>query len=192
MACTTVAARPQRPLRMWLTVLSLAVCVAAVGACTANPARPAGTATIIEVIDGDTVVVGLSGRDETVRLLGIDTPETKHPTTPPECFGAEASARTAALLAPGTEVRLERDVEARDMFGRLLAYVHTTAEGTFVNLALVREGAADVLIISPNQAYATDLRAAAAEAREAGRGLWGACGGPDTPAGVSQPVPSVR
>lgn len=187
MDCTTPVRRAPELALLWL-VASVVV----LGACAGAPAHPAGTGTVVEVIDGDTVVVALAGSTETVRLLGIDTPETKHPTTPPECFGAEASARTAALLTPGTAVRLERDLEARDAFGRLLAYLHTTADGRFVNLALVQEGAADVLIIAPNDAYAEVLRAAAADARAAGRGLWGICGGPDTPLGDIQPVPSVR
>lgn len=140
-----------------------------------------GTATVVEVIDGDTIVVDLGPVGETVRLLGVDTPETKHPTEPVECYGPEASDFTANLLPAGTRVRLERDEEARDTFGRLLAYVHRAEDGLFVNLELVRQGYADVLVIAPNDAYAGDLRTALGEARGAGAGLWGACGGPDAP-----------
>jgi micrococcal nuclease len=148
---------------------------------------------VVEPVDGDTVVVRIGNTTETVRLLGVDTPETKHPTKPVECFGAEASARTAALLPPGTEVRLERDLEPRDQYGRLLAYVHLD-DGTLVNLVLVAEGYAAVLVIEPNHAHAAALRRAGAAARAAGVGLWGTCGGPDTaapaPAPLTRAVPS--
>ncbi len=135
----------------------------------------AGTGRIVRVVDGDTVVVDLGGNDEHVRLLGIDTPESVDPRSPVECFGKEAAARTAALLPPGTEVRLVRDVEARDRYSRLLAYLYRVHDGTFVNLELVSEGYAAVLTYPPNVAHADELAAAAARARSEGRGLWSAC-----------------
>jgi micrococcal nuclease len=72
-------------------------------------------------------------------------------------------------------VRLLRDEESRDVYGRLLAYVFRTEDGLFVNLELVREGFGSVLLIPPNTAFSASLRTAEAEARSAGRGLWGAC-----------------
>jgi micrococcal nuclease len=131
--------------------------------------------TVERVVDGDTVVVHLGGRDEHVRLIGIDTPETVDPRKPVQCFGKEASNRTKALLPKGTAVRLERDVEARDRYGRLLAYLYRVEDGTFVNLALAEEGFAQTLTIPPNVAYADRFAAAVADARSARRGLWGAC-----------------
>jgi micrococcal nuclease len=127
------------------------------------------------VVDGDTVSVGLGGRDEKVRLLGIDTPESVNPDTPVECFAKEASARTAALLPPGTSVRLVRDVEERDRYGRLLAYVYRVSDGLFVNLDLVRGGYARLLTHPPNVAHTDELVDAARAARESRRGLWAAC-----------------
>lgn len=112
------------------------------------------------------------------RLLGIDTPETVDPDRPVGCFGPEASARTHELLPPGTDVRLERDQEARDRYGRLLAYVRRADHGTFVNQTLLQEGFAETLMIEPNHAYATDLLAAQAQAQAAAAGLWGACPAP--------------
>lgn len=150
-------------------------------ACT-PPTPDGGQATVIEVVDGDTITVQLGPHTEDVRLLGVDTPETKHPTRPVECFGPEASTFTTDLLPPGTRVRLERDTEARDTFGRLLAYVRRADDGLFVNLELVRHGYADVLVIAPNEAYAPTLRDAAAAAQEQHQGLWGVCGGADVPA----------
>lgn len=146
------------------------------------PRQPTSAATIVRTVDGDTVIVHEEGRGDeaTVRLIGIDTPETKKPNTPVECFGKQASARLAALLPVGTEVLLEPDVEARDRYGRLLAYVHR-ADGVFVNLAMVADGYADELAIAPNVAHETELRAAVRAARDAGAGLWGTCPGPHSP-----------
>lgn len=171
-----------RPLpRSALTLLLTGVALAA--ACSPTAASPPadGTATVVSVTDGDTIDVDLGGEEQSIRLLGIDTPETHHPTKPVECYGAEASARTAALLAPGTEVRLVRDVEARDRYGRLLAYVYRVADGLFVNRSLVEDGFATTLDIAPNGAHAAELAQLVSVARSEGRGLWGACGGPDVP-----------
>jgi micrococcal nuclease len=76
-----------------------------VGPAGASPALDAN-ATVVETVDGDTVVVRARGDEVLVRMLGIDTPETKHPERPIECFGPEAAARTAELLPAGTPVRL--------------------------------------------------------------------------------------
>jgi micrococcal nuclease len=140
------------------------------------------TPTVDEVIDGDTIVVSLRGHHEKVRLLGIDTPETKDPRKPVQCFGKEASDRTKALLPGGTAVRLVRDVEERDRYDRLLAYVYRADDGLFVNLELARGGYADVLTYPPNVAHTTELQGAVADARREQRGLWQACGGPGRPA----------
>jgi micrococcal nuclease len=149
-----------------------------------NPKDPVeySTPRVREVVDGDTIVVRLRGSDETVRLLGIDTPETKDPRKPVQCFGEEASRRTAELLPVGTAVRLVGDVEDRDRYDRLLAYVYRADDDLFVNLELVRGGHADVLTYPPNVAHTIELTAAVAEARREQRGLWKACGGPGRPA----------
>lgn len=136
-----------------------------------------GRATVVRVIDGDTIVVHLGGGAETVRVLGIDTPETHKPDTPVECYGPEASDRMTALLPRGTVVRLVRDVEARDRYGRLLAYVYRDSDGLFIDLRMVQEGYAGTLIIAPNLAHRAELEAAVAAAQQAKRGLWQACGG---------------
>jgi micrococcal nuclease len=142
-------------------------------------------ATVTSVTDGDTVRVRLaSGADERVRLTGIDTPETKDPRTVVECFGKEASAQTAALLPVGTKVRLEADVELRDRYGRMLAYVWRVDDGLHVNAELVADGWAAPYRYPPNVKYADELSALGVQAREQGLGLWAACGGTDTPAGA--------
>jgi micrococcal nuclease len=142
---------------------------------TAGPAFPPGEGEVVRVVDGDTIVVRVTGGEERVRLIGIDTPESVDPRRPVECFGKEAAARTADLLPAGTRVRLERDLEPRDRYGRLLAYVYRADDGAFVNLLLLEEGYAQPLTIPPNVAHTADLTAAARAARAAGAGLWSAC-----------------
>lgn len=151
------------------------------GASEADRRLPPGTGVVAKQVDGDTVHVRIAGSDETVRFIGIDTPETHGRKGLIECFGAQAAAHTAALIPVGTTVRLVRDAEPRDRYGRLLAYVYRSKDDLFVNLALARDGYADVLTYPPNVAHASEFVAAVAEARNAERGLWKACGGIDVP-----------
>lgn len=155
---------------------ALALLPLATGCATAVPAVTA--ATVVEVVDGDTVVIDIGGREEHVRLIGIDTPEVYvDEGEQPDCYGPEASAFTKGLLPPGTPVRLERDVVGRDDYDRLLAYVYVLADGRMVNEAIVAGGFATPLSIVPNTAFAARFVAAATAAEAAGLGLWGACGG---------------
>jgi len=168
-------------------VLLVLVCLAALAACgrsarSSSVAVPGANGVVVREVDGDTIRARIAGREERVRFIGIDTPETKDPRKPVQCFGREAAARTARLLPPGTPLRLVRDVEERDQYGRLLAYVYRARDNLFVNLALARDGYAVTLTYPPNVAHADELAAAVAEARAADRGLWSACGGPGLPA----------
>lgn len=133
--------------------------------------------TVSAHVDGDTIDVMLGGHTERVRLLGIDTPETKDRGRPVECFGPQASSYTARLLPVGTQVTLERDVVERDHFGRLLAHVHRRVDALHVNLEIVRSGHADVLTIAPNHRHSSSMADARDRARREGRGLWSACSG---------------
>ena len=144
-------------------------------------AAPPGRATVISVVDGDTIHARLAGKDESVRFIGIDTPETHGQGGLRECFGQEATKRLERLLPEGATLTIVRDVEARDRYGRLLAYVYRASDGLFVNLAMARDGYAVALTIPPNVAHADEFVAAAGDARRADRGLWSACGGADTP-----------
>jgi endonuclease YncB( thermonuclease family) len=153
----------------------LAILLAACGRGGGAEALPPGTARVTKVVDGDTIRVQLQGGEERVRLIGIDTPESVKPGSPVECFAKEAAARTRALLPPGTPVRLVRDVEPRDRYGRLLAYVYRADDDLFVNLALADEGYALPFTLPPNVAHSDEFAAAAARAREEGRGLWSRC-----------------
>ena len=123
--------------------------------------------------DGDTVRVRLgSGRVERVRYIGIDAPETPKPDAAGECFGQRAREANARLVGD-RDVRLELDVEERDRYGRLLAYVY--AGRSFINAELVRAGYAVPLAVPPNLRHLPRFRRLADDARTGGRGLWASC-----------------
>ncbi len=141
------------------------------------PAALRGNATMLRIVDGDTIDVTIDGHRERVRLIGIDTPETKKPDTPIQCFGPEAASFTTSLLPPDTPLYLERDIVARDDYGRMLAYVYLVADGTFVNKRIIREGYARPLTIAPNTAHADEFVEAARVAEADNIGLWARCTG---------------
>ena len=165
------------------------------------PGLPA--ARVTRVVDGDTIHVALNGRDETVRLIGVDTPETVHPEKPVEPYGPEASAFTKSRLN-GKTVYLEFDVQERDKYGRLLAYVWLDEPGEItdaeirmkmINAILLLEGYAQLLTVPPNVKYADHFVRYQREAREAGKGLWGldpdAQNQQQTPAQPNSPKPTT-
>jgi micrococcal nuclease len=129
------------------------------------------TAEVLRVVDGDTIVVDLSGAEETVRYIGIDTPEP-YRDGEPACFSLEASLRNEELVS-GKRVELVADREDRDRFDRLLRYVY--AEGVFVNEVLIEEGYATPLRIEPNTTYANEFSQLAAVAKQEGEGMWSRC-----------------
>ncbi|OGE37604.1 hypothetical protein A3B45_03105 [Candidatus Daviesbacteria bacterium RIFCSPLOWO2_01_FULL_39_12] len=134
-----------------------------------------GEAVLVsKVVDGDTIT--LEG-GQTVRLIGIDTPETKDPRRPVGCFGKEAANKTKELLE-GETVVLQKDVSEVDKYNRLLRYVFLSLDGgqlLFVNDYLVREGFAQVLTYPPDIKYNEQLREAEKSAKENKKGLWGSC-----------------
>lgn len=144
-----------------------------------DPLTP--NATIVEVVDGDTVVALIDGVRETIRLIGIDTPESVARDRPVQCYGPEASKYLLALLPEGTEATLFLDQQERDRYDRLLAYIFRSTDGLFVNLNLVQLGFADTFSLAPNTHYKNVFAEAQAEAQAANKGLWGVCGGPDVP-----------
>jgi micrococcal nuclease len=155
----------------WIALVALVACSST---SETSPYAPTGrvAATVVRVIDGDTVEVSISGVTDTVRLIGIDTPETVAPGEPVACFGPEASAFATSRLDGGA-ISLEFDVEPRDRYDRLLAYVWMGDE--LVNETLVSKGYAVVTTYPPNVRYVKRFVAAQREARRAGRGLWAAC-----------------
>jgi micrococcal nuclease len=159
-----------------LLFLLLCICATMLSSCsTASSSQDPNAATVRSVIDGDTIDISISGRTERVRLIGINTPETKHPTKGIECFGPEASAYLEQLLPKGTRLRVERDIEARDIYGRLLLYIYVADTGLFVNLELVARGFAQPMVFEPNTAHKLEFAQAATQAERSNIGMWQAC-----------------
>jgi len=151
------------------------------GAVAPPSSVPAGAveAGVERVVDGDTLVVVTTddGRRERIRLIGVDTPETVKPDAPVDCFGPEASAYTTGLLPVGSTVWLEDDASQgdADRYDRLLRYVWTEGGG-MLNQQLVASGFGTEDTYDQPYRYRDAFVAAAAAARDAGTGLWGACG----------------
>jgi micrococcal nuclease len=139
-------------------------------ALPAAAAPPALEATVVRVVDGDTIQVRIGSRLEKVRYIGVNTPELHHPRRGEEPGGREAAAVNRGLVA-GRHVRLELDVRTRDRYGRLLAYVWIGS--TMVNAELVRLGYAQVMTVPPNVRHQALFVRLQREARAGHRGLWG-------------------
>ncbi len=140
-------------------------------ACVTLPTPRPGrvTAQVLRVIDGDTIEVSISRQAYKVRYIGIDTPETKHPTKGIEPFGPEAAAKNEALVG-GKVVELEKDVSETDKYGRLLRYVWIG--DLMVNAELVRLGYAQISTYPPDVKYQDRFLRLQREARQDCRGLW--------------------
>ncbi len=163
-----------------LVLLLLAVALAAVGARSLLeepvPAKR-DRARLERVVDGDTVVVRIGGREERVRLIGIDTPESVQPDAPVECGGKAATRALEDRVREGARLRLVSDPtqDRRDRFGRLLRYVET-AGGTDLGRAQLRDGWAEVFVFEDDPFGRVDAyRAAERRAAEEGRGVHGRC-----------------
>ena len=127
---------------------------------------------VIKVIDGDTLVVAIKGQSTTIRLIGLDTPETIDPRKPVQCFGKEASEKAKQILS-GSEVRLETDPSQgeRDKYGRTLAYIFLK-DGTNFNHFMIAEGYGHEYTYNLPYKYQEEFKAAERAAREQKRGLW--------------------
>lgn len=156
-------------------------------------------ARVASVVDGDTIHVSIDGRDETVRLIGVDTPETHHPTQPVQPYGVEAEKFTRSQLE-GRAVYLEKDVQERDKYGRLLAYVWTDkptelsdheVRTKMFNARLLLDGYAQLLTIPPNVKYVDYFRTYQTEAREGNKGLWALGPVPNAPPSSVQAAPTT-
>lgn len=147
---------------------------------------------VTKVIDGDTVAIDMDGISETLRLIGINTPETVDPRKPVECFGVEASNKAKAVLT-GQEVSIETDTSQgeRDKYGRLLAYVFLK-DGTNFNRLMIEEGYAYEYTYNLPYKYQSEFKEAQREAQTNNIGLWAqdACGGDGSQAQTPVTVPS--
>jgi micrococcal nuclease len=155
----------------------LAFSLLIVAACSASgdrapPGSASGTVPVTRVTDGDTIHVTYQGHDERVRLIGVDTPEVPWYGGKEECYGVKAGLYARRRLS-GRSVRLVFDVNRRDRYGRLLAYVYLGPE--LFNLTLVRLGYATADPVPPDIRMAATFASAEGQAHLAGRGLWSAC-----------------
>jgi micrococcal nuclease len=143
-----------------------------------NPVTNIVKYKVQSVVDGDTVKLLVDGASESVRLIGIDTPETVHPSKPVECFGLEASKKAKEVLA-GQTVGLEKEPTQgeRDKYNRLLGYI-ILEDGTNFNKLMIEEGYAYEYTYSVPYKYQTEFRQAQTDAEANKRGLWadGVCG----------------
>jgi len=160
---------------------------------TPEPTGPPGERfDVVSVVDGDTIKVNYNGVTESVRLILVDTPETKDPNSPVMCYGAEATAFTEDMIRrAGGVVYLEKDVSERDRYDRLLRYVWLVQDdgGTrILNFELIAGGYAQVATFPPDVRYVDMFLNAQREARDTGRGLWGSCGDFGVP--VTPPTPT--
>jgi micrococcal nuclease len=149
------------------------------------------TYSVTRVIDGDTIEIEGGYK---VRYIGIDTPETVHPSKSVECFGIEASNKNKELVE-GKKVKLEKDISETDKYGRLLRYVWVG--DIFVNDYLVRQGYAYASTYPPDIKYSEQFVHAQREARENNRGLWASCQAlsetsPESPPSTPQSSPPAQ
>ena len=158
---------------------------------TRRPVRRLGARhRVLDVVDGDTVKVAYRGAEVSVRVIGIDTPETVHPSEPVECGGPQASAAAVRLLT-GKRVRLVFDPSQgrTDAYGRTLAYLQSPGIGDF-GLAMIRQGRAAEYTYESAYARQARYQTAQSTAQGTGRGIWNRCGGVDT--ALAQPAPESR
>jgi micrococcal nuclease len=128
-------------------------------------------AVVTYLVDGDTFDVSVDGRTERIRMLNIDTPETKDPDTDVQCLGPEASQYLASLIPVGTAVTLEYDEQRTDGYDRTLAGVFTS-DGTLINAEMARAGLARPVVFGGNDRFYPPVLAARDEAVAQRRGLF--------------------
>jgi micrococcal nuclease len=127
---------------------------------------------VVRAVDGDTIKISLNDKDETVRLIGINTPESVDPRVDVECFGKEASDKMKELVS-GRDVRIEYDPtqQVRDKYNRILAYVYLD-DGTFINQKMVEDGYAFEYTYNVPYMYQKEFKALEYSARSNEAGLW--------------------
>ncbi|MBY6036457.1 thermonuclease family protein [Fictibacillus nanhaiensis] len=158
--------------RKWIYFFTLSALIVVIAACSPKDSSDQNriSVKVIEVVDGDTIKVNVDGKNETVRFLLVDTPESVHPSKPVQPFSKEASRFTEKLLSD-SNVELELGIGERDKYGRLLAYVY--ADGNSVQEALLKNGLARVAyIFEPNTKYVDDYQSIQKQAQEDGVGIW--------------------
>ncbi|WP_102345493.1 thermonuclease family protein [Bacillus sp. Marseille-P3661] len=151
----------------YLNIINL-VCLFLLLGCSSSNLNH--SAVVTNVVDGDTFDIMINNKEERVRLLLVDTPETKHPSKPVQPFGKEASQFTRDILE-GKEVMVELDISERDKYGRLLAYIWV--DGKMINEMLLEKGLARVAYVyAPNTKYVDSFYDIQKQAQKAAVGIW--------------------
>jgi micrococcal nuclease len=156
-----------------------------------SPPSNATQGVVQRVVDGDTLVISIEGKEEDVRVLNIDTPETKHPGEPVECLGREATEFTETWAPPGTAVTLSFDEVRRDQYGRLLAWVEGS-DGTSLSEALAEAGLGVPVEYGDNVAFHPRVTAARDRAMEQRRGFFDESIGCTAPAQFAEVQTQLR
>ena len=160
----------------------------AVNTKTSKSSQPSELVKVVRVVDGDTINVEINGKVESVRYIGIDTPETVDPRKPVQCFGVEASKKNKELVE-GKMVRLEKDITDRDKYNRLLRYVWV--DDILINQKLTEDGFAKSYSYPPDIKYQDKFVAAEKKARENKLGLWTACSSETNKTTATPPITQV-
>lgn len=174
--------RFRRRHRIFSLILSLIIVIVAITQSgwlnnvgqTVNQTNP-GLYTINHYVDGDTIAVNMNGSVETIRFIGVDTPETHKPNTPVQCYGPQAAAHTKDVISKYGKVRLQADPldTNRDVYGRLLRYVYLP-DGTLLDEQIVKDGYGFAYLDFPFSKKA-EFAAAQQSAQTAKLGLWAVC-----------------
>lgn len=153
-----------------MAVLTLVLVVAFMVFPEESPGDLAGPYPVTRVVDGDTIVVDIAGEENKVRLIGVDTPESVHPDESRNVPYGKISSEFTKNALLGNLVYLEYDVEARDRYGRILAYVWL--DDVMFNKTLLSEGHAVLATYPPNVRYVEEFTKLQTQARNQGKGVW--------------------
>ena len=172
----------KKKIKLIISIVSLIVVFVLQATRHADPSSVLGTVAqnqpglyhVTKFVDGDTIDVDMNGKSETIRFIGVDTPETHKPNTPVQCFGEKAAAFTKMLIGTNN-VRLESDPQGtnRDRYDRLLRYIYLP-DGTLVNAEIVKQGYGFAVVGFPFTKM-EEFKTYENQARESNRGLWGGC-----------------
>ncbi len=172
----------RKRIRLLVSILSLLFVFILQATQNADPKSILGTFVqnqpglyhVTKFVDGDTIDVDMNGKSETIRFIGVDTPETHRPNSPVQCFGEKAAAYTKLLIG-ASNVRLESDPQGtnRDRYNRLLRYVYLP-DGTLVNAEIIKQGYGFAVLGFPFTKM-QEFKSYEQEARDSSRGLWGGC-----------------
>lgn len=151
--------------------LTLTLCFILLASCSQSAPDNLHAATFVRVVDGDTLIADIDGKEEYIRLILVDTPETKHPNKGVEPYGPESTTLMEKTFSPRDPIYLEYGSERRDKYDRILAYVYTKNKEMF-NELLLRRGLARVAVFPPNDRYVEHFRSLEAKAAGDGIGIW--------------------